>query len=41
MFQRFLCNLYKLRWTFGAAQEILVLTAHGKCIFTDAAEIAF
>ena len=30
---RFLCNLYKLEWKFGAAQEIWVLIAHGKCIF--------
>ena len=29
----FLCNLYKLKWKFGAAQEIWVLIAHGKCIF--------
>ena len=31
--ERFLCNLYKLKWNFGAAQEILVLIAHAKCIF--------
>ena len=31
--ERFLCNLYKLKWKFGAAQEIWVLIAHGKCIF--------
>ena len=31
--ERFLCDLYKLKWKFGAAQEILVLIAHGKCIF--------
>ena len=28
-----LCNLYKLEWKFGAAQEIWVLIALGKCIF--------
>ena len=31
--ERFFCNLYKLEWKFGAAQEIWVLVAHGKCIF--------
>ena len=30
--KHFLCNLYKLKWKFGAAQEIWVLIAHGKCI---------
>ena len=28
-----ICNLYKLKWKFGAAQDIWVLIAHGKCIF--------
>ena len=31
--ERFLCNLYKLKRKFEAAQEILVLIAHDKCIF--------
>ena len=31
--ERFLCNLYNLKWKFGAAQEIWVLIVHGKCIF--------
>ena len=31
--EHFLCNLYKLEWKFGAAQEIWVLIAPGKCIF--------
>ena len=33
--ERFLCNLYKLEWKFGAAQDILVLIAHGKCILNQ------
>ena len=31
--ERFLCNLYKLKWKLGASQESLVLIAHGQCIF--------